>query len=46
MNILDGAFLIDGKALDQLPADYGRNPIYINVFKDHVSLSRSLIDAD
>ena len=39
MNIVDGTFLIDGKAFDQLPADYGRNPIYITVFKDHVRLT-------
>jgi len=38
INIIDGSFLINGKAFDRLPPEYGNNPIYIALFKDHVRL--------
>jgi hypothetical protein len=36
MNITEGTFLINGKAFDQLPADYRAHPVYANLFNDHV----------
>ena len=36
MNITDGTLLIDGKAFDQLPANYIEQPLYLDLFRDHV----------
>ncbi|KIM25736.1 hypothetical protein M408DRAFT_330949 [Serendipita vermifera MAFF 305830] len=36
MNITDGTFLIDGKAFDRLPGEYGTNNDYVSLFQDHV----------
>ncbi|KIM24742.1 hypothetical protein M408DRAFT_331697 [Serendipita vermifera MAFF 305830] len=36
MNIATGVFLINGKAFDRLPGEYGTNSDYISLFQDHV----------